>query len=178
MTFTFQNLPFFMMEAGVVKSIIMKKVVVILIVIFCSVQLIAQQRIDGNFAFQTDPAKKYSLYIPTSYNANVPNKMMLGLHPFNTARWNGISWCDTLINFAEMNSLILVCPDGGLDGKIDDAIDTAFTSALLDSARIWYNIDTEKTYVMGFSWGGKNNLYLWFKQAVCFWGLFTNWRSN
>ncbi len=38
---------------------------------------------------------------------------------------------------------------------MDDDIDTAFTSALLDSARIWYNIDTEKTYVMGFSWGGR-----------------------
>ena len=110
---------------------------------------------DGNFAFQTDPAKSYSLYIPSSYDANTPNKMMLGLHPFNTARWNGVSWCDTLINFAETNNLILVCPDGGADGKIDDAIDTAFTSTLLDSARLWYNVDTEKTYVMGFSWGAR-----------------------
>ena len=80
--------------------------------------------------------------------------MMLGLHPFNTSRWNAESWCDTLINFAEANGLILVCPDGGVDGKVDDAIDTAFTTTLLDSARIWYNIDTDKTYAMGFSWGG------------------------
>ena len=143
------------MEEVVVKTIVMKKILVILAVILCSVELIAQQRVDGDFAFQTDPTKKYSLYIPSSYSVGTPNKMMLGLHPLNTARWNGISWCDTLINFAESNNLILVCPDGGVDGKVDDGIDTAFTSALLDSARIWYSIDIEKTYVMGFSVGGR-----------------------
>lgn len=115
----------------------------------------AQTRIDGAYAFQTDPAKKYSLYIPSTYSANTPNKLMLGLHPLNTSRWDAEAWCDTLIQFAEANHLILVCPDGGLDGRIDDAIDTAFTSNLLDSVAIWYNIDTDKTYAMGFSWGGK-----------------------
>ena len=47
------------------------------------------------------------------------------------------------------------CTDGGPDGRIDDPIDTAFTSALLDSARAWYNINPEKIFVMGFSWGGR-----------------------
>lgn len=115
----------------------------------------AQQRIDGNFSFQTDPSKKYSLYIPSTYNVNAPNKLMLGLHPLNTNRWNAKSWCDTLVQFAEQNKLILVCPDGGIDGRIDDAIDTAFTSALLDSVEVWYKIDTSKVYAMGFSWGGR-----------------------
>ena len=155
MIFIFRILPSFMTVEDVVKFIIMKKVLLILTVVFCSTQLAAQQRIDGDFAFQTDPAKKYSLYIPSSYNAGTPNKLMLGLHPFNTARWNGVSWCDTLINFAETNNLILVCPDGGTDGRVDDDIDTAFTSALLDSVRIWYNVNTAKTYVMGFSWGAR-----------------------
>jgi len=116
---------------------------------------IGQTRIDGNFAFQTDPAKKYSIYIPSNYVAGTPHKMMLGLHPFNTSRWDGESWCDTLIGFAEMNGLLLVCPDGGADGKIDDAIDTAFTTAIIDSMELWYDIDPAKKYVMGFSWGGK-----------------------
>ena len=133
----------------------MKKTILVIITILFSIPVISQQRIDGNFAFQIDPAKKYSLYIPSSYNSSIPTKMMLALHPYNTSRWNAVSWCDTLINFAESNNLILVCPDGGVDGKIDDPIDTAFTSTLLDSARIWYNIDNNKTYVMGFSWGGK-----------------------
>ena len=80
---------------------------------------------------------------------------MLGLHPLNTNRWDAESWCDTLIVFAEANNLILACPDGGADGAVDDPIDTAFTSVLLDSMAIWYDIDLEKTYAMGFSWGGK-----------------------
>ncbi len=115
----------------------------------------AQVRVDGTFPFQTDTAKKYSLYIPSGYNTAVPHRLMLGLHPLNTAAWNSISWCDTLTDFAEANNLVLVCPDGGPDGAVDDPIDTAFTSALLDSMSVWYNIDTMKTYVMGFSWGGK-----------------------
>lgn len=115
----------------------------------------AQNRIDGAYAFQSDPAKKYSLYIPSNYSVGTPNKLMLGLHPLNTSRWDAKAWCDTLIQFAEANQLILVCPDGGIDGRIDDPIDTAFTSNLLDSVATWYTVDPDKTYVMGFSWGGK-----------------------
>ncbi len=115
--------------------------------------LMAQQRINSSFNFQTQN-KLYSIYIPSGYNASTPAKLMLGLHPLNTARWNATSWCDTLVNFAEANNLLLLCPDGGPDGRIDDPIDTAFTSALLDSMLVWYAVDTAKTYVMGFSWGG------------------------
>ncbi|HHG84544.1 MAG TPA: T9SS type A sorting domain-containing protein [Bacteroidetes bacterium] len=118
-------------------------------------QLTAQTRIDADFAFQTDPAKKYSLYIPGGYNANTPHTMMVALHPYNTSRWDAKAWCDTLLVFAEANNLILMCPDGGLDGRVDDAIDTAFTSALMDSMALWYNINAAKVYCMGFSWGGR-----------------------
>jgi predicted esterase len=115
----------------------------------------AQERIDGDFPFQTDPEKKYSLFIPEGYDAQTPHRLMLALHPWNTANWDAESWCDTLITFGTMNDLIIVCPDGGPDGQVDDPIDTAFTTALLDSVHNWYNIDTEKRYAMGFSWGGK-----------------------
>jgi poly(3-hydroxybutyrate) depolymerase len=88
---------------------------------FCS----AQQRIDGSFAFQTDPSKNYSLYIPSGYDSSTPHRLMIGFHPFNTNRWDAEAWCDTLTAFAEFNNLILACPDGGADGSIDDPIDTA-----------------------------------------------------
>ena len=114
----------------------------------------AQTRIDGSFPFQSNPNKKYSIYIPTGYVVGTPNKLMLGLDPLNTSRWDAESWCDTLINFAEANQLILICPDGGVNGKIDDAIDTAFTTVLLDSVKTWYTINNQRIYVMGFSWGG------------------------
>lgn len=115
----------------------------------------AQERIDGDFAFDSDPAKKYSLYIPSGYEAGSAHKTMLALHPFNPDRWDAISWCDTLTDFAEANSLILICPDGGTDGRIDDPIDTAFTSALIDSVAQWYSVDFGKFYGMGFSWGAR-----------------------
>jgi len=130
-------------------------------VLFCLIALLnissmlGQNRIDSAFAFQTDPHKKYSLFIPSDYQPAKASKLMLALHPLNTSRWDAKSWCDTLIAFAETNHLILVCPDGGADGMIDDPIDTAFTSALLDSVFLWYHINPDRVYVMGFSWGGR-----------------------
>ncbi|MFT7587941.1 MAG: hypothetical protein ACI959_000146 [Limisphaerales bacterium] len=127
----------------------------VLAMVFLLPESSAQSSIDGTFAFDTDPAKKYSLYIPSDYDENEPHRIMMGFHPFNTARWDAESWRDTLIVFAETNGLILACPDGGADGAVDDPIDTAFTSALMDSIYKWYNIDEEKVYAMGFSVGGK-----------------------
>ena len=127
----------------------------ICIVLLFASQIYAQQRIDNTIPFQSDPAKQYSIYVPSSYDPNVPNMLMLGLHPLNTNRWNSVSWCDTLIAFAEMNNLLLICPDGGADGAIDDPIDTAFTSLILDSMMIWYNVNPNKVFAMGFSWGGR-----------------------
>ena len=120
----------------------------------------AQQRIDSSFAFQSDPAKKYSIYLPSLYNTPAPPigvefNLMVGFHPLNPGVWDAETWCDTLVSFAEEHDLILICPDGGIDGMVDDAIDTAFTTALIDSAIHWYQIDTRKIYAMGFSWGGR-----------------------
>lgn len=113
------------------------------------------ERIDGSFPFESDPSKAYSLYIPSSYEPGTPNRLMVGFHPLNTARWNAESWCDTLITFAETNGLLLACPDGGADGRVDDPIDLAFTTALMDSMEVWYDVDVDKIYAMGFSWGGR-----------------------
>ncbi len=130
-----------------------KLLFVALIFMFNSV-VVAQQSIDGDYAFQSDDNKKYSIYVPSSYDETQANPLMVGLHPFNTNRWDAQSWRDTLINFAEENQLILACPDGGIDGSIDDPIDTAFTSSLIDSMSLWFNIDESQKYLIGFSRGG------------------------
>ncbi len=134
---------------------VLPKCLLYIFIFSLSSTLFAQESVDGNFEFQSDPEKKYSIYVPSSYDASSPSAMMLGLHPFNTNRWDAKSWRDTLIVFAETNDLLLVCPDGGEDGKVDDAIDTAFTTVLLDSMKHWYNVDENAIYAMGFSWGGK-----------------------
>lgn len=132
----------------------MKAYFTLFICLFFVETVSAQEYIDGSFSFQTDPNKKYSLYIPSSYNADVKNPLVLGFHPWNTSNWNAQIWRDTLANFAEVNNLILMCPDGGFDGQVNDPIDIDFTHALLDSVKFWYNIDSDKQYVTGFSWGG------------------------
>ena len=114
----------------------------------------AQTKVDRSFTFQS-VAKKYSILIPSSYNSSKASKMMVGMHPLNTNRWDAKSWRDTLSVFANTNNLLLVCPDGGSNGNILDQIDTAFTTALIDSMFKWYNIDSSQVYIMGFSWGGK-----------------------
>jgi len=115
----------------------------------------SQQSIDGTINFQTDPNKAYALYIPSTYDAQTPNPAFLALHPLNTRRWDASAWRDTLVGFAESNGLIIIAPDGGVDGRIDDAIDTAFTTFLLDSVERAYNIDSDEIYVVGFSWGAR-----------------------
>jgi len=131
------------------------KILLSAFILLLGIQLSAQELINGTYVFQTDPVKKYSIYVPSSYVEGTPNDMMLGLHPWNTSRWNANSWCDTLKTFAEANNLLLVCPDGGNDGKVDDAIDTAFTTFLIDEARLEYTINDEQIYAIGFSWGAK-----------------------
>ena len=123
---------------------------------FLSGELSSQQTVDLAFQFPAGGTfKKYHIYIPSSYNASVANKLMVGFHPFNTSRWDGKSWRDSLISFAENKNLLLVCPDGGADGRIDDQVDYDFTTALIDSMKVWYNVDPLQVFGVGFSVGGK-----------------------
>lgn len=140
------------------------------LVFFC-VETSAQERIDSTFNFESDPAKQFSIYVPSSYDAATPTKLMLGLHPFNVNRWNSISWCDTLIAFAEENNLLLLCPDGGADGKVDDPIDVSFTTFLLEEVQSWYNVDTNKIFATGFSWGGRTTYSYGLANSEVFAGL-------
>ncbi len=132
--------------------------------------LSGQLKVDSGFAFQSNPNKKFALYIPSNYDETKPNKAVLALHPYNTRRWDASTWRDKLVEFAEMNDLLLICPDGDADGKIDDPIDTAFTSALLDSVMRWYNINAKKLFIMGFSWGGRTTYTYGLRRAGRFAG--------
>lgn len=114
-----------------------------------------QTTIDGTYDWQTEAQKKFNIYVPSSYSEDVPNKLIVGFHPFNPNRWDSEAWRDTLIQFAESVDAILLCTDGGLDGKVDDQIDTSFTSFMIDSIQNDFNIDTEQVYGAGFSWGGR-----------------------
>ena len=129
---------------------------ILIVLMAAQMGLAAQQTVDLSFQFPPGgPFRKYHIYVPSSYNQQTPARMMLGFHPSNVGTWNGQNWRDTLIPFAEYKKLILLCPDGGADGRIDDSVDYAFTRALIDSAFTWYNIDPAEVFAMGFSAGGK-----------------------
>lgn len=127
----------------------------LLILSFSSGIISAQVSIDSSFAFQSDPAKKFALYIPSSYSPDTANSVLLALHPWHNTWGNSKTWRDILSNFAEINDLILIAPDGGADGQIDSSIDKDFMIALLDSVENWYNIDANKEFMLGFSWGAR-----------------------
>lgn len=127
-----------------------------LALLFLSSLTFGQQKIDSTLAYQTDPLKGFSVYLPSTFDPTGSNPLMLAFHPFNTAAWDASVWRDSLVTFAEANGLVLLCPDGGPDGKVDDPIDTSFTTFLLDRMPEWYHTDPERTYVMGFSWGGRS----------------------
>lgn len=137
---------------------------------FWAASVNAQITIDEVIAFQSDNAKKYSVYVPSSYDGTTPAKMMVGLHPLNTSRWDSKSWRDTLISFSEENNLVLLCPDGAADGRIDDPIDTAFTTFIIDSMLNRFSVDESKIYLMGFSWGGRTTYSYGLNHAARFAG--------
>ncbi len=112
----------------------------------------AQQKIDGSFSLNGATPQKYSLYLASGFKSG--GNAVLAFHPLNTARWNGQSWRDTLVAFAEINNVLLICPDGGPDGRVNDDEDTSFTTALLDSVSTWYTYRKDLLVGMGFSWGG------------------------
>lgn len=116
---------------------------------------VGQEQINGSFPFLTDPSKDYSIYLPSGYVVGKEIAAFVALHPWNTQNWDGRRWCEEISDFAEHNNVILICPDGGADGQIDDPIDTAFTTVMIDSAMTWYTIAPDSLYAMGFSWGGK-----------------------
>ena len=92
----------------------MKNIYLLLAFIFISGFLNAQEQINESMPFQDDPSKEYSIFIPSAYNEGEPIPAFLALHPFNTARWNGQTWCEEMADFAEFNGVMLICPDGGV----------------------------------------------------------------
>ena len=116
--------------------------------------LMGQTRIDSTLTFKKKE-KQFSVYLPSGAAEPQRLPLVVALHPFNPERWNAAAWCDTLMAFAEKEQVVLLCPDGGADGKVDDKIDTAFTTMLLNGAADWLPVNRKKTFLMGFSWGGR-----------------------
>lgn len=118
---------------------------------------LAQKSIDLSLTYPQGSgiSRNFSIYEPVGFDKSTSNKLIIGFHPFNVGVWNANSWRDTLRSFIDLTGALYVCPDGGVDGKVDDSVDLEFTEVLIDSISSWYQIDQSKIFLIGFSVGGK-----------------------
>jgi polyhydroxybutyrate depolymerase len=106
--------------------------------------------------------RKYLLYVPESYQPEVPTALVISLHGFadwpahhkETTRWNIL---------ADEEGFIVVYPTGtGFPlrwqtrkaGEGVPLVDVVFIADLIESLSVDYNIDPARVYVNGFSNGG------------------------
>lgn len=134
----------------------MKRFTILLILIFVFLgkfDLFSQQT--GNFTLTyTDRGVTSSIYcwVPTDYNPSKPYPLLVGWHGAGDTGNNMRNILKILL--AQNINAVLACPDANtVNGK-----DTSYFFNLGREA-YWqmkqkYNIDTNKTVVMGFSWGG------------------------
>ncbi len=122
---------------------------------FLSPNIQAQTKRSGSIRYYHQQNKGYALYFPSGYRRGKIYSVVVAFHPLNSHRWHAVSWRDQLIDFAERNQVILICPDGGLDGKTDDKIDLHFSRYLLQQAIKSYSLRVDNVYTMGYSWGAR-----------------------
>ncbi len=143
-----------MSERTLLGFISTRSTLLLFLALFWGSSSLFAERIDGTIDIEGE-TREYSLYVPDEYTSDDAWPLMLAMHPLNPSRWNARSWCDTLVDFAAANGLLLICPDGGPGGNLTDELtDTLLASMLLDSMSVWYRIDERRIYVGGFSMGG------------------------
>lgn len=114
--------------------------------------------------------REYILYIPESYDSNIPTHVVINFHGFGG---NALKYSELIGDFYNLHSLansenfIVVYPQGverkkgapewdpGNDGSqnINDN-DVFFTEQLISNLSNTYNVDASKVYAVGYSNGG------------------------
>lgn len=122
----------------------------------CFAFAFGQKKKDLSFGYPPGVGfRSYSVYEPSSYVSGAPIKLMIGFHGNSSGIWSAKTWRDTLVDLAESKGFLLVCPDGGSDGKFEEATDFGFVETLIDSILSWYAIDSSGRYAIGYDEGGK-----------------------
>ncbi len=108
----------------------------------------------------------YDLYVPGSCNLEEPNGLILFISPTPRAmavrtRWRPV--CDEL-------GLILAAPHAA-GNTCDFRVRTRIVLDVLDDVRRKYRIDTDRTYLSGFSGGGRMTCMIGFSLPEYFGGL-------
>lgn len=119
-----------------------------------------------------------SCFVPTSYDPNVPARLVIGLHGAQDESANYRNALVGPLDFeAAMPNTILICPDGGDDFSRDfytPAGDEAIIEEAIAYATTHYNIDTSEVLLQGFSLGGRSALRYGLTEPGKFKGLLLN----
>lgn len=137
----------------------------LLVLMFASIVaapgLFSQTTIDGSFLY-SGANRTYRLYIPASYNPAVPVPLLFNLHGYGSNNTGQEFYAD-FRPIADTASFIIALPNGTYDltnrrfwntfnsSAVDDI---GFLSALIDTIRGNYSIDTGRIYSTGMSNGG------------------------
>lgn len=111
------------------------------------------------FAQSSLEERGYGIYVPTTYDEDEPMPFLIALHGFGDT-WENFSKASGLIQGAENFGYIAVFPNGYLrqwnDGSQGDHYedDVAILLELIEVMSGYYNIDSERIYLVGFSNGG------------------------
>lgn len=119
-----------------------------------------------------------SVFVSASYDANVPARLVIGLHGSgdNSSNYRN-ALVDQLDFEAAMPNTILICPDGGDDLFRDFYApigDEAIVDEAIAYARDAYSIDTTEILLQGFSLGGRSALRYGLTYPEKFKGLLLN----
>ncbi len=114
----------------------------------------AQRLISGDISLKGYPRKSYAIYLPKNHLQR-KSQVVLSFHPLNSLAWNAESWCKRLVPWAESQGLILICPDGGSTGQVDDPIDLQFASSLADTLHKIHGLFPGQMILHGYSWGAR-----------------------
>lgn len=140
----------------------MHKTMIALIVFFSMIYLSSAQ-IKTHSLIHEGIQRDYLLYVPDSYQAEIPTPLLFALHGGGGTSQNMIRLTENRFNIlADEQGYIVVYPQGlgnhWNDGRTDlgrhsDTDDIGFFSALIDKLSLQYNIDPKRIFSTGISNG-------------------------
>lgn len=117
-----------------------------------------------------DLGKGAVLFVPDDCQVHERLPLMVAFHPLGTPHWHARSWLQSLLPFAEQQRMMLLCPDGGSDGRLTDPADLAEALRLIDRCTQQFPVHPQQVYALGYGWGARAALELSLAQPGCFQG--------
>lgn len=140
----------------------MKKILLILSVLYLPTLIFAQQTINGSI-IHNGLQRDYILYVPENYTADNAVPLVFNFHGYTSNANEQMNYGD-FRSIADTVGFIIVHPNGTVDNfgnthwnvgwGTSTVDDIGFTEALIDSLALDYNINFERIFATGMSNGG------------------------